>query len=192
MHLIPVVSFPLLSGRCSFCKAKIPISHLSYELCIGFLFTILYLLFTIVNLPQLLFVYVVLTISLPILLIDSKEHIIPDELVFLLIIAGLLLNSAHIPQLIGSAVLTTFIMWVPYYVTVGKGMGMGDVKLAFGIGAILPFAYAFSALYIAFLTGGLISVILIVMRKKSLKSAIPFGPFMVLGLVCVLIYYLKT
>lgn len=192
IDLIPIISFLLLRGRCSFCHTKISISHPMYEFSIGLLFTFLYLLFTIVNLPQLLFVYLVLTISLPIILIDIDKHIIHDEFILLLISAGILLNWEHLPQLIGSAVLTTFIMWVPYYLTGGKGMGMGDVKLAFGIGTILPLAYAFSALYIAFLTGGVISVILIILRKRTLKSAIAFGPFMIVGLILVLVYYLKT
>lgn len=192
IDLIPVISFLLLRGRCPFCHTRIPVSHLIYEFSIGLLFIFLYLLFAIVNFSQLLFVYLVLTISLPIILIDIKKHVILDEFILLLIGAGILLNWGHLPQLIGSAVLTTFIMWVPYYLTGGSGMGMGDVKLAFGIGAILPLAYALSALYIAFLTGGIISVILIILKKRTLKSAIAFGPFMIVGLILVLIYYLKT
>ena len=60
-------------------------------------------------------------------------------------------------------------------------MGFGDVKLAFLIGLVLGFPNTALALYIAFLTGGGVGFILILWKKKSIKYAVPFGPFLVLG-----------
>ena len=61
-------------------------------------------------------------------------------------------------------------------------MGFGDVKLAFLIGLILGFPKTVVALYVAFLTGAVISIILILGKKKKFKgSTIPFGPFLVIG-----------
>jgi len=61
-------------------------------------------------------------------------------------------------------------------------MGFGDVKLAFLMGLILGFPKIIASLYIAFLTGAVISLILIILRKKKLKGGtIPFGPFLVFG-----------
>lgn len=60
-------------------------------------------------------------------------------------------------------------------------MGFGDVKFAFLIGLFLGLPLSISALYLAFLTGGGVSFILILWKKKRLKSTVPFGPFLVIG-----------
>ncbi|OGH17623.1 MAG: hypothetical protein A3F30_02255 [Candidatus Levybacteria bacterium RIFCSPHIGHO2_12_FULL_37_12] len=78
--------------------------------------------------------------------------------------------------------LTSFAFFlILYLITKGKGMGFGDVKLAFLLGLVLGFPKIIVALYLAFLTGALAGSILIVWRKKKLKSSIPFGPFLILG-----------
>ena len=67
------------------------------------------------------------------------------------------------------------------FLTKGRGMGRGDVKLAGLMGFILGYPKIIVALYFAFLTGALVGVILILLNKKSLNTQIPFGPFLVLG-----------
>ena len=66
-------------------------------------------------------------------------------------------------------------------VTKGKGMGGGDVKLGAFIGLGLGFPYSLVALMLAFLTGAILSIILIILGKKHFGQTIPFGPFLVLG-----------
>jgi prepilin signal peptidase PulO-like enzyme (type II secretory pathway) len=68
-----------------------------------------------------------------------------------------------------------------YLLTRGRGMGFGDVKLAFLLGLVLGFPGTFYAIYIAFLTGGLVGIILILWKKKKMKSSVAFGPFLILG-----------
>jgi leader peptidase (prepilin peptidase)/N-methyltransferase len=58
-------------------------------------------------------------------------------------------------------------------------MGMGDVKLVFFMGLVLGWPNILVALFLAFLIGAFVSVILIILKKKTLKSEIPFGPFLV-------------
>ena len=61
-------------------------------------------------------------------------------------------------------------------------MGFGDVVLAFLIGLFLGFPAIAFALYVAFLTGAVVSLILIIIGRKQLRhDTIPFGPFLVLG-----------
>lgn len=62
-------------------------------------------------------------------------------------------------------------------------MGFGDVELVFLMGLFLGFPKIIVALYLAFLTGALIGVILIILDKKNLKSQIAFGPFLVFGTI---------
>ncbi len=62
-----------------------------------------------------------------------------------------------------------------------QAMGFGDVELVFLMGLFLGFPKIVLALYLAFLTGAVIGVILIILGKKKLQSAIPFGPFLITG-----------
>lgn len=60
-------------------------------------------------------------------------------------------------------------------------MGFGDVKLAFLIGLVLGFPQTAVALLFAFWSGSLIGLVLMLWKKKTLKSELPFGPFLVAG-----------
>ena len=64
------------------------------------------------------------------------------------------------------------------------GFGMGDVKLALLLGIFLAFQswdVLWSGIFLAFLIGGLVSLLLLVTRRKGRKDAIPFGPPLVVG-----------
>ena len=60
-------------------------------------------------------------------------------------------------------------------------MGWGDIKLVFLIGLILGFPNILVSLFLAFLIGAIIGLGLIISGKKTLKSEVPFGPFLVTG-----------
>ncbi len=62
-----------------------------------------------------------------------------------------------------------------------KLMGQGDIYLAGILGLFLGFYLSIVMWFIAFLSGALIGVILISSRLKKFKSAVPFGPFIILG-----------
>lgn len=73
-------------------------------------------------------------------------------------------------------------------ITKGKGMGGGDVKLGAFIGIMLGFPQALLALVLAFLTGAVFSVGLVIAGKKHFGQTIPFGPFLVLGALIALFW----
>ncbi|MFH1955764.1 MAG: prepilin peptidase [Patescibacteria group bacterium] len=68
-------------------------------------------------------------------------------------------------------------------ITKGRGMGGGDVKFAFLMGLILGFPKVLPAFFLSFLTGALVSLILMLVGKKTMKQTVPFGPFLVTGTV---------
>ncbi len=126
---------------------------------------------------------------------DLKYGIIPDKVlvpailvtfIYLLIAPSLSQTSysglMH-PIIINFlSALGAFIFFLAIFIlTRGRGMGFGDVKLVFFLGLVLGFPGTPLALYIAFLTGGLVGIILILWKKKSLKLAVPFGPFLIMG-----------
>ncbi|HDZ85806.1 MAG TPA: prepilin peptidase, partial [Candidatus Moranbacteria bacterium] len=72
-----------------------------------------------------------------------------------------------------------------------KWMGMGDAYLALLIGLVLGWPKILFALMIAFTVGAIVGIILISVKKKTMKSQIPFAPFMVIGAV-VTIFILQS
>jgi prepilin signal peptidase PulO-like enzyme (type II secretory pathway) len=65
--------------------------------------------------------------------------------------------------------------------TKGKGMGGGDVKLAFLMGLILGCPVILLSLFLSFIFGSIVGIFLILVGKKKMKSMIPFGPFLIIG-----------
>lgn len=60
-------------------------------------------------------------------------------------------------------------------------MGAGDIKLAFLMGLMLGYPNILVALFLAFFIGAIMGAGLIILGKKTMKSEVPFGPFLVLG-----------
>jgi len=60
----------------------------------------------------------------------------------------------------------------------GRWMGVGDVKLVLFMGLVLGWPKILVALFLAFTIGALVSIGLMVLARKNLKSQIPFGPFL--------------
>lgn len=91
-----------------------------------------------------------------------------------------LFNNVFINHLLaGAAGLFLFLLIV--FLSRGRGMGLGDVKLAGAIGLLLGWPDAVFAFFMSFIIGAAVAVILLALRWKSLKDAVPFGPFLALG-----------
>ena len=137
-----------------------------------------------------------LAVSAPITalaLIDAKTYRRPNKLTYPLAaasilgvcIAGIVENDAPgILRAIGAAFLLMAAYFLQVVISWGKGMGLGDVKLSFSLGMILGYLswmHVFLATAIAYIVAGLLGVVLLLARRATRKTAIPFGPFMVGG-----------
>ena len=122
-----------------------------------------------------------------IFIIDLEERIIPDNLVFLssAVILLLLLFGAHeyFFEFLLSGLLTGVSILFLHLVTKGKGMGLGDVKLAFMGGLLIGWQLSILWLFLAFLTGAAVGIILILLGRAKFRKHIPFGPFMAVTLL---------
>ncbi|MEU7111242.1 prepilin peptidase [Streptomyces sp. NPDC046182] len=124
--------------------------------------------------------------------VDARVHRLPDPLTLPLAAATplLLLGAELLPYDAGSwlhALLGGLALGAGYFVLFlirPSGMGLGDVKLALSLGATLGW-YGWGILFVgtfaAFLAGSLYGLGLVLARRGSRKSAIPFGPFMIGG-----------
>jgi len=169
-ELIPVVSYVVQSGKCRRCHTRLSVQYPVIELVTGSGFVLLY--------PHPVPFYLVFISLLVIGVADVKYQIIPDSMIVLGSL-GALWAGAHLVPAIGSFAFL-YCVWAA---TRGRGMGFGDVKFAFFMGLLLGFPGIVIAFYVAFLTGALAGVILILGRKKTWKSKIAFGPFLVVGTV---------
>lgn len=191
-ELIPVLSFLLLKGTCARCKKKLSIQYPTVELITGVVFGVLGSL--LIAHPVLLFLSFVIASSLIVITVsDLKYFIIPDIALGIGIVSSflyiLMTDYTQLPYRIVTGVLSFLFLYSIHFITRGKGMGFGDVKFAFFLGLSLGFPGIIISFYLAFLTGALVGVILILRRKKSLKTRIPFGPFLILGYVGTILFY---
>lgn len=201
-ELIPLVSFIALQGRCKTCKTKISTQYPLVELVSGLIFALLFLKFQNIFYENTLifaFTYAYYASMFSLLLViavyDLRHKIIPDGLALIFGIfsfIGLFLFSAygfsslslHIPSVLEA--LTGVIIAAPFallwLLSQGTWMGLGDAKLALGLGWLLGLSVALSGVVVAFWVGAIIGIILIIFSKNhSMKSAIPFAPFLVFG-----------
>ncbi|MBI2612165.1 prepilin peptidase [Candidatus Gottesmanbacteria bacterium] len=184
LDLVPVISYLLLSGKCRYCKRKIAWQYTAVEIVTGITFVILYIFFPL-NL-SFFFRLILYSCLIAIFLADIKFRIIPDQLVILMGIAAIMLRFWDVTfgwEAILSGLALSFIFLILYLLTSGRGMGMGDVKFAFVMGLMLGFPVVIVGFYVAFLTGALVSIILILGGKKRFGQTIAFGPFLVLATV---------
>lgn len=87
-----------------------------------------------------------------------------------------------------SAFAIALFFWSLIFITKGRGMGGGDVRLGFLIGIFNSFPLNIVAIFLGFLIGALYSVVLLLFRKRGMKDTIPFGPFLILGSVIAFVY----
>jgi prepilin signal peptidase PulO-like enzyme (type II secretory pathway) len=187
LELVPIVSYLFLGGKCKHCHAKIPLRLTIVELLAGISFALVLLYsWQGANLLTLLFSLIIVCLCFLIFFIDLDYGIIPDEILVIMGVLSLiyiLASPGLLLQHLATAIVTLILFLSLFLVTKGRGMGFGDVKLSFVMGLLLGFPAIIYALYFAFLTGAFISVILILKGHKNLKSKIPFGPFLSLGIL---------
>ncbi len=184
---IPLLSFILLKGKCRNCKKKVSWRYPLVELLFGAITLLLFLKF---GLTLEFIFYVLLSIILvSIFVIDLMHQIIPDELVFAGTAISLLFNFSF-GNLFSGFLAATFLL-VLHLITKGKGMGLGDVKLAILGGMVVGLNNVFYWLALAFLTGAVIGCILILGKSANLKSKIAFGPFLIAALLYEILFQIR-
>jgi leader peptidase (prepilin peptidase)/N-methyltransferase len=184
---IPLLSYVILRGRCHSCRGHISPKYPLVESFCAFSFWLTLHFFGL----SLTAVFTATFICLLIILaaIDLKHMILPDELTLggaALFFAYSFFNPA-VSQLnavlsgLGAALFFSGFFF--FYLKVRKieGLGFGDVKMVLLMGLFLGLHRLIVAIFLASLSGLLVGIFLIIFKKKNLKSALPFGPFLSLG-----------
>jgi prepilin signal peptidase PulO-like enzyme (type II secretory pathway) len=76
----------------------------------------------------------------------------------------------------------------PYFLRGERGMGGGDANLGFLIGLVNRFPNNILAIFLGFVIGSVVSIILIILKRKTVKDTVPFGPFLIIGSLISLLF----
>jgi leader peptidase (prepilin peptidase)/N-methyltransferase len=223
-ELVPLFSFLIQGGKCRSCKSRISWQYPLVEFATGLLFVGIVLAYPPLTASYLaldVFYAVIWSILVVIVVYDFRHKIIPDSLGYtfaglsfikLFIVITPLGFAFHAPSLLDLLAgpilfLPFFILW---YVSGGRWMGLGDGKLALGIGWFLGIALGTSAIVIGFWSGALIGIALILLQRfgrksvfhrmalflgigeRIMKSEIPFAPFLIFGVLLVFLFHIDV
>ena len=198
--LIPIVSFLVLRKRCRKCKEPISWQYLAVELATGLAFVLVYLtnidaltgVFPTTDtlaplhqgfggqagvIPMLIFTFFLIVIFV----YDLKYQLILDRFsvpaMVVALVLNLLLGVSLWSMLIGAVVVGGFFL-IQWLLSKGTWIGDGDIRLGILMGLILGWKFALVALFLAYVIGALVGVIMILTKKAKMKTQIPFGTFL--------------
>jgi leader peptidase (prepilin peptidase)/N-methyltransferase len=177
---IPIVSWVLLRGRCRSCGATIPWKYPLVELVTAVLVGACVLAFglTLDAAVATFFCAALVAVSVT----DLERKVIPNRIVLpaatIVLVAQTALHPS--PEWALGAFLAALFLFIAAF-AYPAGMGMGDVKLALLLGAMLGRTVPV-AMMIAMLSALVPSIVLLARHGSAArKMAIPFGPFLALG-----------
>lgn len=207
-ELVPVISFFVLRGKCAGCRSKISWQYPLVEIATGLLFLVTSYTLHVTSfdahfLLTTFYYFIIWSILIIISVYDVRHKIIPDLLVFLF--AGIALvhfvlvtglgNIFHAPYSwdLWAGPLFAFPFAALWFFSQGRWMGLGDAKLALGIGWFLGLIKGGTAIVLGFWIGAVVGLLLVGAHRFSigkrfnihygLQSEIPFGPFLILGTI---------
>ena len=194
--LIPILSFVSLGAKCRYCKKPISWQYPLVELTCGLLFVAAFGVLVSsggLNLVSLLYYFFLIAIAIIVAAVDFKFSLVPTSFVFLASLVALIYNfftftSGDFVSYVATAFGLAIAFALLVIVTRGRGMGEGDIVLAFLIGIVLGFKATLVAMFIAFLSGAIVSIILIILGRKKFGQTIPFAPFLILGFLSALFW----
>jgi len=189
---IPLISWILLRGRCSDCKAAIGFRYPIVELVTALLSALVIYHFGVgmVGLSALVLVWTLIALTG----IDFDTQLLPDRLTFPLAGLGLAVNSQSwfVPptQSIWGLLLGFLSLWIVvkifYLITKKHGMGQGDFKLLAVLGAWLGPMMLPLIILLSSLLGSIVGIIL--MKKQGESKPFAFGPYIAIAGIVALLY----
>jgi leader peptidase (prepilin peptidase) / N-methyltransferase len=173
-ELVPILSFVVQMGRCRGCGAKISWQYPLVEVLTGLIFA---------TVP--LYALPVFCIYIVILIYDFHTKVIPDLLSYTAVVlsAGYIILNFHdyeLIDLLAGPIVFLFFASI-WYFSKGRAIGFGDAKLGLSVGLLLGAANGFSAIILSFWLGSLVAIFLVIRKGFTMKSEVPFAPFIILG-----------
>jgi len=211
---VPLLSFVILWGKCRECEKKISWKYPAVELLTGLLYAAVAFKFlggwgvspekilTGSDVIEMAFWLFTATYLVLVFFHDLSYMLIPDAAVYPAIVVTFgyqywrylqgplgiaTLKNPFVSSILAALVASLFFFFL-IWVSRGKWIGGGDVKLGFLAGAIVGWPKILFVLFFAYAIGAIASLVLIGLKKKTWKSQIPFGPFLVSGILIVMFF----
>ena len=198
--LVPVFSYIFLKGRCRYCQHRFSKQYPLVELDTALTFVLVF--YSIVTSLNILYLstkdilhilnwWVISSFLIVIFVYDLKYYLILDIVIWpavvFVFIANIFLGFSILNLLIGLVIGGGF-FYLQYAISKGKWIGGGDILLGILMGIILGWPMILTALFIAYVLGGFVAVILLLFNKKKWSSKIPFGTFLSLATFITMLY----
>ncbi|MEO8065950.1 MAG: prepilin peptidase [Candidatus Doudnabacteria bacterium] len=188
--LVPVFSFLMLKGKCRYCGIKLSWQYPAVELLTGGLFVLFALKFQMVFNPDFFLSLILVCFLIVIAVFDLKHYLILDKVVFagllVAIVRNILLHDHVILGLLAGLGVAGFFLF-QYAASRGKWIGLGDVKLGLLLGNIAGWPYSILLLMLAYMSGALTGIALMLAGRKQLSSKLPFGVFLSASAIIVML-----
>jgi leader peptidase (prepilin peptidase)/N-methyltransferase len=191
---IPIVSYLLLGGKCSACKAPISLRYPAVEALTGMLsgYIAWHFGFSAMALSALIFTWALIALAF----IDLDTFFLPDDITLPLLWTGLVVNFGGVFADLQSAVIGAVggylalwsVFWLFKLATGKEGMGYGDFKLLAAIGAWLGWKMLPLTVLLSSLVGAIIGILLMVFARHGRNVPIPFGPYLAVAGFIALLY----
>lgn len=205
--LIPALSFIFLQGHCRFCKGKISAFYPSVELSTAGLFVVIWFIFK-ENLFLTIYLWAIVSTLLVTALIDLRHFLIFDKV---LLTGGVIFSVFHLADIffihsftslssvcarlscslsgsILAMALFSGLLGLMFFISSGKWLGFGDVKLAALAGLVIGFPGIINIFYLSFFSGAIAGLILLSAGLANRKSRLPLGTFIAGSAILYLLY----
>lgn len=197
--LLPLVSFLLLGGKCRYCKTKLPAQYPIIELVNGLFYVLVFYIHGWQS-SSIILLNIIYTLSISVLIvvsvIDYRTYTIPGilnkSLLVLSFIAVIIKyfgtdrsTSILLDHIIGFFAISTFLAII-FYLTNGRGIGGGDVKLMASAGLLL----GWKLVILSFILGAVFAAVIHIlkMRLMNAENTLAFGPYLSAGIVVSLLF----
>ncbi|MEG1710756.1 MAG: prepilin peptidase [Clostridia bacterium] len=191
-HNIPIFSYLFLGGKCAFCKAPISPRYMIVELLNMILWLLCYLKFELSIFTILAMIFCSALIC--VFYIDFEHMIIPDSINILIAILGVIacifcsnsIGAMWYDRLIGGIgmfVLTLALSFGFKAILKKEALGGGDIKLLTACGLLLGWKLSLFSLFLASLLATIFVAILLIRKKMTKETQVPFGPFLSISFV---------
>lgn len=194
-ELFPVVSFLGLLGKCRYCHKPISWQYPLVELLTAGLFTLNWLTFGM-GVPTLIN-FIIIGLLVVIVAYDFLHFLLPTNLVIGVGVMGLVyayLNGYFMNSLVSGA-LWLLVFWLGWVVSRGRALGIGDANLIMALTFWVGGVASVTTFIIAVWSGAIIGVSLILLSRLfkhsklvTMKSELPFAPFLVFGALVAIFY----
>lgn len=188
--LVPFLSFVLLRGKCRYCLKPISWQYPVVELLTAVVFLLLYLYFGLSI--ALLFYIIEFSILIVILIFDIRTQTVPEYFSWvalgLAFLGGWYFGGFSIFSGILGALISGGLLAILVYASKEKWMGAGDIKIGATLGFLCGYPAVLVGTFLAFVLGSIVGIIYIYLTKQTIKSSLPFAPFLVIATLITILF----